>query len=65
MKNTEFSMDKMLYSLFDFQKFMQNKDLDSEIQNSTNSVCTSLSENDLAFINAAGVNNIEKPKEKK
>ena len=61
MQKKTASIDEQLNSLFDFQKFIQNKELDSEIQDTIESVCTDLSEDDLSLISAAGINSPKTP----
>ena len=47
--------DQVLRGLFDFQKFARNKKLDALIQDTQSRQNSSLSESELAYVNAAGI----------
>lgn len=46
---------QVLKALFDFQKFARNTQLDSLIEETQSRMAVSLSEDELAYVNAAGV----------
>ncbi len=47
--------EQVLRKLFDFQKFIQNPKLDEIIKDTRSHFSVSLSEDELAYVNAAGV----------
>ena len=46
---------QVLKALFDFQKFARNTQLDSLIEETQSRMAVSLSDDELAYVNAAGV----------
>lgn len=47
--------EQVLRKLFDFQRFSRNKKLEAMIQDTQSRQASSLSENELSYVNAAGI----------